>query len=123
MKLIGLDHVAIAVADVERSASWYVEVLGFERMHEGEWGGVPTFVGTNRTGIALFPQKRSERAGPDRGILHIAFCATRENFLGAQRELKSRGVPFQFEDHGISHSIYFRDPDDHRVELTTYDLE
>ena len=26
-----------------------------------------------------------------------------------------------FSDHGLSHSIYLRDPDGHQIELTTYD--
>jgi catechol 2,3-dioxygenase-like lactoylglutathione lyase family enzyme len=29
MTLEGIDHVALAVADVERSAAWFIEVLGF----------------------------------------------------------------------------------------------
>ncbi len=120
MKLDGLDHVAMAVADVDRSVAWYVAVLGFERMHKGKWGGVPSFVGTGGTGIALFP---AENASPDLGILHVAFRASREHFLAAQHELESRGLPFHFEDHGISHSIYFRDPDGHRLELTTYEID
>ncbi len=121
MKLCGLDHVAIAVDDVQRSAAWYMDVLGFERMHEGEWGGIPTFVGIGETGLALFPRQR--KAGPDQGILHVAFRATAAMFLSAQAELKSRGISFHFDDHGSSHSIYFRDPDGHKLELTTYELE
>ena len=121
MDLSGLDHVAIAVKDVAQSTSWYVDVLGFQRMHAGQWGGIPTSVGTGETGIALFPRK--QESGPDRGILHIAFRATAANFRAAQKELTSRGISFEFEDHGISHSIYFRDPDGHQLELTTYELE
>ena len=55
-------------------------------------------------------------------MLHLAFRANRENFLGAQHELKKRGIKFEFQDHEISHSIYFRDPDGHELEITTYDL-
>jgi catechol-2,3-dioxygenase len=36
--------------------------------------------------------------------------------------LKKRAIPFEFQDHEISHSIYFRDPDGHRIEITTYEL-
>lgn len=32
----GLDHVAVAVGDVERSRRFYEEVVGLERTHE-EW--------------------------------------------------------------------------------------
>ena len=55
-------------------------------------------------------------------MLHLAFRADRENFLAAQRELEKRGIEFEFQDHEISHSIYFRDPDGHALEITTYEL-
>jgi catechol-2,3-dioxygenase len=55
-------------------------------------------------------------------MLHLAFRATRENFVAAQRELKKRAIEFEFQDHKISHSIYFRDPDGHALEITTYEV-
>jgi len=127
MQLEGIDHVAVGVRDVEQSAKWYIEVLGFERLYEGAWNGVPTFVGKGHTGIALFPASPNAKPAPtthrDVRMLHLAFRANRENFLDAQRELKKRGIKFEFQDHEISHSIYFRDPDGHQLEITTYELE
>jgi catechol 2,3-dioxygenase-like lactoylglutathione lyase family enzyme len=127
MQLEGIDHVALGVRDIERSVKWYTEVLGFERIHEGMWDGVPTFIGKGNTGLALFPASPNAKATPSTGrgirMLHLAFRANRENFLAAQRELEKRGIKFEFEDHEISHSIYFRDPDGHQLEITTYDLE
>ena len=129
LTLEGLDHVALAVADVERSAAWYVDVLGFERLHPGMWNGVPTFVGKGKTAIALFPRRdRPASAGWQRGgpsgtdMLHLALRADHKNFLAAQEELRKRGVKFTFQDHEISHSIYFRNPDGHQIEITTYEL-
>jgi catechol 2,3-dioxygenase-like lactoylglutathione lyase family enzyme len=124
MELEGIDHVALGVRDIERSAQWYIEVLGFERLYDGAWNGIPTFVGKGNTGIALFPASH-ETKPPDRRdirMLHLAFRANRENFLAAQHELKKRGIKFEFQDHEISHSIYFRDPDGHQLEITTYEL-
>ena len=126
MQLEGIDHVAMSVRDIEQSTNWYIEVLGFERLHEGMWNGVPTFIGKGNTAIALFPVKsHAEPTGPSHeGIqmLHLAFRADRENFLVAQRELEKRGIKFEFQDHEIAHSIYFRDPDGHQLEITTYEL-
>ena len=126
MELEGIDHVALGVRDIEKSARWYIEVLGFERLHKDMWNGVPTFIGKGNTAIALFPlrgndSKSASRAGRI-GMLHLAFRANRKNFLAAQHELKKRGIKFEFQDHEISHSIYFRDPDGHELEITTYDL-
>ena len=125
MKLEGLDHIALAVRDVEASVKWYVGVLGLERQHEEVWDGVPQFVGRGATGLALFPLRAPEnssgKVNPVR-VLHFTLRANRENFQRAQKELKERGIDFRFEDHDIAHSIYFRDPDGHNLEITTYEV-
>jgi catechol 2,3-dioxygenase-like lactoylglutathione lyase family enzyme len=115
----------MGVRDVERSAKWYIDVLGFERLHKGMWNGVPTFIGKGSTGIALFPanQEPNKSASREIRMLHLAFRADRKNFDAAQRDLGKRGIKFEFQDHEIAHSIYFRDPDGHQLEITTYDLK
>ena len=122
--LEGIDHVALAVPDVERSAAWYIDVLGFERLYPGMWNGVPVFIGKGTTAIALFPRRAREASSQpnEADMLHLAMRADRKNFLAAQEDLKKRGVKFEFQDHEISHSIYFRNPDGHRLEITTYEL-
>jgi catechol 2,3-dioxygenase-like lactoylglutathione lyase family enzyme len=137
MDLEGIDHVALSVRDVERAAQWYIDVLGFERRHEGMWEGIPVFIGKGTTSLALFPAKpnptstslaaiASAKAAADRSgvrMLHLALRADHKNFLAAQEELKRRGIKFEFQDHEISHSIYFRDLDGHELEITTYERE
>ena len=91
------------------------------------WNGIPTFIGKGTTAIALFPirdrdSRPAERAAKT-GMLHLAFRADRKNFLVAQDELKRCGIAFEFQDHEISHSIYFRDPDGHELEITTYEAK
>lgn len=123
----GIDHVALSVRDIERSVQWYVDVLGFERRHEGMWDGIPTFIGKGNTALALFPVRETDtRAAPRRAsitMLHLALRTDRTNFLKAQTELKERGIKFHFQDHEICHSIYFHDPDGHELEITTYELK
>src|SRR6266496_877635 len=92
MKLEGIDHVAVGVRDVEQSAKWYIEVLGFERLHDGVWNGVPTFVGKGNTGIALFPAspdaKSTHSGHRDLRILHLAF---RAHFRHLRRGVRRHG--------------------------------
>jgi catechol 2,3-dioxygenase-like lactoylglutathione lyase family enzyme len=127
--LEGIDHVALAVLDVERSAEWFIDVLGFERLYPGMWDGVPVFIAKGTTALALFPRQSRDIPGSSPGsqrnevdMLHLAMRADRPNFLAAQQDLKKRGIDFEFQDHEISHSIYFRNPDGHRLEITTYEL-
>lgn len=126
MQLEGIDHVALAVRDVEQSANWYGDVLGFERRYDEMWNGIPTFIAKGNTAIALFPLRKNDSKSASRtgriGMLHLAFRTDRKNFLSAQEELKGRGIRFEFQDHEISHSIYFRDPDGNQLEITTYQV-
>ena len=125
IELEGIDHVALSVRDIQQSAQWYIDVLGFEHRFPGMWNGVPTFIGKGTTALALFPLRGEGSAGAHtRGtrMLHLAFRATRDGFLAAQDDLRQRDIAFEFQDHEISHSIYFRDPDGHELEITTYEL-
>ncbi|MFN2542249.1 MAG: VOC family protein [Chthoniobacterales bacterium] len=127
MELEGIDHVALGVRDVEAAAKWYSDVLGFERRYDDVWEGYPVFVMKGNSGLALFPADRDAKSASGTGrevrMLHLAFRADRRNFFAAQEELKRRGINFEFQDHDISHSIYFHDPDGHELEITTYDVK
>jgi catechol 2,3-dioxygenase-like lactoylglutathione lyase family enzyme len=120
----GIDHVALAVRDVAASARWYREVLGLERRYEEVWGDFPAVVCAGATCLALFP------VGTDRpqplprdaiAVRHVAFRVDRENFARAQVALRARGLAYTVEDHAAALSVYFADPDGHRLEVTTYE--
>jgi catechol-2,3-dioxygenase len=122
-----IDHIAITVKDVESSLKWYKETLGLEQYYEGEWNGVPVMVGKCGTCIAIFKVKGENplpsSAGKDTSaMIHLAFRADRINFEEAQTQLTDKNIRFEFSDHKISHSIYFKDPDGHQLEITTYEI-
>jgi catechol 2,3-dioxygenase-like lactoylglutathione lyase family enzyme len=125
--IAALDHVAIGVADVERSCAFYARVLGFERLFP-EWDR-PVFMGTGAIGVAIFDQDVHAPSRPDDAvlpaarILHFAFRVDRAGLDAARSELAGEDFKLTFTDHGLSHSLYFRDPDGHLVELTTYDVQ
>ena len=116
----GLDHVAITVTDVARSAAWYQDVLGLQNLYPGEWNGIPTMVGAGSSGIALFPAQGPGRGRDGLTMRHFAFRVDAENFARAKETLTARGMAFEEQDHGISRSIYLHDPDGHEVETTMY---
>jgi catechol 2,3-dioxygenase-like lactoylglutathione lyase family enzyme len=123
MQLQGLDHVAISVSDLPRSIAWYQDVLGLQRHFGDVWGDEPAFLMAGQSGLALFRSKSGTNQQPSAlSVRHIAFRVDRRQFGRAQEELKARGIAFEFQDHDVSHSIYFNDPDGHQLEITTYEI-
>lgn len=121
----GLDHVALAVLDLERSRRFYEQVLGLERRFE-EWH-VPIFIAAGGSALALFPADAHPSSGdqdavPAIRVLHLAFRVAREEFEAARAQLPEQGIEVRFADHGSCHSLYFDDPDGHQLELTTYEV-
>ena len=122
-KVQGIDHIGLAVKDVQKSVEWYKELFGLERLYEGVWGIFPGVVGIGDTSVAFFPTDDPNIPLPDGlPIHHLAFRVDRANFKAARETLQQRGIEFEFQDHKIVHSIYFYDPDGHLIELATYDL-
>lgn len=125
IQLQQIDHVALRVNDLGRSLRWYAEVLGMERRYADAWGDRPAVVCAGSTCLALFAAAPGEApADPQApGMLHLAFRVDAAGFAAAQSALDRRGIAWTISDHGISHSIYFYDPDGYRLEITTYELD
>ena len=118
-----LDHVAIRVHDLNRSAEWYQNVLGLKKYQLPEWGEFPIFLLSGKSGIALFPanleDKQLELNSKNVKIDHFAFNVTNENFEKAKKKYADLNLEYNIKDHYYFHSIYTKDPDGHTVELTT----
>jgi catechol 2,3-dioxygenase-like lactoylglutathione lyase family enzyme len=120
-KVQGLDHVGLAVKDVQKSVEWYQELFGLERLYEDIWGNFPGVVGISDTSVAFFPKNDPDIPLPDGlPIHHLAFRVDQANFDAAQETLREKGIEFEIQDHKIVLSIYFYDPDGHLIELMTY---
>jgi catechol 2,3-dioxygenase len=126
VKVEGIDHVALWVRGVGASVAWYRDLLGLERRHEASWGDLPAIVGGGTTSIARFPvRSESPKAPPTSDTLtmwHLASRACRAQFEATHYVLARRGLAHDTADHGIAHSVYFDDPDRHRLEITTCEV-
>jgi catechol 2,3-dioxygenase len=116
-------HVVLKVRDLERSKTFYTEVLGMDVMSEMP---VPPilFLANNRRDhheIALLEVGRQAPSPPANavGLVHVAFrLRSEEELRAAYKELKEKGVPISFTvNHGITKSVYFFDPDGHELEV------
>ena len=122
LRVTGVDHLVVNVADVERSLSWYADLLGLEPLRADEWrrGEVPfPSVRVNEsTVIDLFESRRS-------GVNVDHFCLVIEpvdlDGLVASGRLDVRSGPGpRWGARGTGQSIYISDPDGNTIELRHY---
>ena len=124
IRLTRIGHVALRVADVERSRAFYTKLLGFKVVEEDpEHGGVfMALEGLSHT-IDLFPVDDPRRAPAQTpgavGVRHVAFLVESEQALKeAYVTLQANGVTIvRAVDHVSQKSIYFHDPDGNLLEI------
>jgi catechol 2,3-dioxygenase len=118
-----IGHVVIKVRDVERSKQFFTDVMGLKLMMELPKLKMAFFASNGRDHheIACIQvgADADRQHAKQIGLLHIAFRLDDEEHLKrAYKELKEKDVPIDFTvDHGITKSIYFRDPDGHQLEV------
>jgi catechol 2,3-dioxygenase-like lactoylglutathione lyase family enzyme len=122
MRAIGVDHLVLTVADVERTLSWYEEHLGLEPLRVDEW----------RKGDAPFPSLRLNESmiidvilGPRAGenVDHICLLVDTDDLdaLAASGRFDVVGGPSRlWGARGYGQGLYVRDPDGNVLELRHY---
>ncbi len=113
--LTGLNHITLAVSDHERSWRFYVDLLGAQP--KARWAqGAYVQIGDLWLCLSLDAQT-SPRAGD---YTHYAFSSN--DFAGDVARLRTAGVTEWKTNRSEGDSIYFLDPDGHRLELHDGDL-
>jgi catechol 2,3-dioxygenase-like lactoylglutathione lyase family enzyme len=124
---IELDHTILDVEDFEASVAFYRDVVGLE--HGGRSGPFEVMLVTPDLAIDL---RESARPAPR----HLAFRLDREAFEAAFSRIRDGGIAYGDAPstpdnlrgpapstgvHGVTDSVYFRDPNGHLLEILTYE--
>lgn len=123
IKVNKLGHMVYEVSDVERSARFWTEVMGFEESDRNEIGMVFFRCGPDHHAIGLKPgnTKRRPDAGAGLNVEHLAFEVDNTDVLLKAREyLKQNDIEVVFEGRkgaGSNNSLHFLDPDGYEFEL------
>ena len=117
-----IGHVHLKVADLERALDFYRGVLGLELTQRIGDEAAFLAAGGYHHHVALNTWESAGGSPPPRGatgLYHLAIVYPGRAELGdALRRLIAAGIRLEGSaDHGVSQSLYLRDPDGNGVEL------
>ena len=125
MQIKELGHLVLYVRDIERSARFYGDVLGWERISTpGLQFPAAAFSG-GRTHhelllIEVGPDAQPQPSGRRVGLYHFGLKVgdSDDELRDALRRVREAGVEVVgLSDHTVSHSLYILDPDGNEIEL------
>ncbi|MCP1292519.1 fosfomycin resistance glutathione transferase [Chromobacterium sp. S0633] len=111
MKLNGLNHLTLAVRDLERAWDFYALTLGCQPHARWDGGGYLSLDGLWLC-LSLDPA-----AAPAPGYTHYAFGVDAADFPAWRERLAAAGVRQWRDNRSEGDSLYFLDPDGHQLEL------
>jgi catechol 2,3-dioxygenase-like lactoylglutathione lyase family enzyme len=122
VRVTGIDHVVMNVADGERAVTFWRDLLGLEPVRLDEWrrGEVP-FVSVRISATTILDLLVTPRTGEN--VDHIALLvddADLSELAASGRFDVVRGPMEVFGAQGVGRGLYVRDPDGNVIELRTY---
>ena len=112
MRVTGINHITLAVSDVERSLAFYRDMLGFKV--RGIWT-TGAYLEAGPLWLCLSLDEKS-RSAPHPDYSHIAFSTEEADYAGLSARLADACRIWK-EDKSEGASVYFLDPDGHKLEL------
>lgn len=121
MQIKELGHVVLYVSNLQNSADFYGETLGFREIHRDLHTALFSSGRTHHELLLIeVGGKPKELLAPVPGLYHIGFKIgdTDDELRSAIEELSAKGVSIQGSaNHHVTHSIYIMDPDNNELEL------
>jgi catechol 2,3-dioxygenase-like lactoylglutathione lyase family enzyme len=111
--LTGLNHLTLAVTDLERSFAFYRDLLGFRPAAIWDTGAYLSLGGLWLC-LSLDPARAA--APRERDYTHYAFTIAKDAFAAFRTRLVDAGVAEWRQNKSEGDSFYFLDPDGHQLE-------
>lgn len=123
-RLVGVSHVALKVADIQKSRAFYKEFLGFAEAGElkkDDGSLALVFIKVNdKQGLELFPGRKPEETM----LYQVAFEVTGIEALRAQLAARGFKVPARVAKGRIGNlNFTVTDPNGHTIEFVQYEPE
>jgi catechol-2,3-dioxygenase len=113
-------HVVLQTSKLEEMRDWYCALLEGHVVYEGHGLSFVTFDDEHHRIAFMSPPVPLEAKSPAAaGMHHVAYTfAKLDDLLDRCTDLKARGIePLAPVQHGVTTSIYYRDPDGNFVEM------
>ncbi len=121
MKVQSLGHVVLKVRDRERSEAFYRDVLGLPLVARMEEYKMAFFSLGDHHDFAIMAvgDDAASAAANAPGLAHVAFKVgdDLEALKRAKADLDAAGIRTRSVDHGVTHSLSFKDPDGNGLEV------
>jgi catechol 2,3-dioxygenase-like lactoylglutathione lyase family enzyme len=115
--ITGFNHITLAVKNIETSFAFYRDVLGFTPLCKWE-GSAYFLVGDFSDPHALwFCLDRDVNRQTTACSTHYAFSVLPEDFEALSERIIKAGVTLFKENTSPGDSLYFLDPDGHKLEI------
>jgi catechol 2,3-dioxygenase-like lactoylglutathione lyase family enzyme len=119
IKARGLNHITLAVSDVDRAIKFYTEGLGLKLRKQSKTA-VHLEAGSFWICLSPDPATRNE---PHPDYTHIAFDVAEEDFAAMVAQLERVGARKWKDNRSEGDSYYFLDPDGHKLEIHVGNLQ
>jgi catechol 2,3-dioxygenase-like lactoylglutathione lyase family enzyme len=114
----GINHITLSVSNLERSIEFYCHILGYRLIAKWNKGA---YLEAGNLWLCLYLDRQARQESlPE--YSHIAFHVEPDVFASLAEKIKNSGANIWKENTSEGNSLYFLDPDFHKLEIHSSNL-